>query len=178
MSTWKSSQGLRGSLLETMINESNRKYEEHKLALVQKIPTPITPVKMQGSKITLAFFEQKSTVDYLGCVQGIPICFDAKECNLKSFPLKNIHEHQLDFMKKLEEQNGVAFFIIYFKELDKIYYVPYKFIQEKWDLAKKGGKKSFNYQELDETLILKQSQGILVPYLDAIKIILEREDTK
>lgn len=118
MSTWKSSDGLRGSFLETLINESNKKYEEKGLALVQKIPTPIVPVKMNKGQITLAFFEQKSTVDYLGCVQGIPICFDAKECNVDSFPLKNVHKHQLDFMKKLEIQKGISFFIIYFKKRD------------------------------------------------------------
>ena len=33
--------GLRGSVLETMINQTNEKYEEKGLALVQKIPTPI-----------------------------------------------------------------------------------------------------------------------------------------
>ena len=36
--------------------------------------------------ITLAYFEQKSTVDYIGAVQGIPVCFDAKECNTDTFP--------------------------------------------------------------------------------------------
>ena len=29
-------------------------------------------------QITLAYFEQRSTVDYIGAVQGIPVCFDAK----------------------------------------------------------------------------------------------------
>ena len=168
--------GLRGSVLETMINQTNEKYEEKGLALVQKIPTPITPLQMNKGRITLAFFEEKSTVDYLGCVQGIPICFDAKECAVKSFPLKNIHEHQMDFMNKMEKQDGVSFFIIYFKEIDTIYYVPYSFVREKWDMAKNGGKKSFNYKELDKKYIIKQHNGLLVPYLDAIKLWLEEND--
>lgn len=176
MSTFKSEHGLRGSFLETLINESNQKYANKKLALVQKIPTPICPIRMKGSQITLAFFEEKSTVDYLGSVQGIPICFDAKECQEKSFPLKNVHEHQLEFMKQMEEQKGISFFIIYFKGVDRMYYVPYKFIQQKWDEAKNGGKKSFNYKELDEKFILKQENGILVPYLNGIKKVLEEEN--
>lgn len=162
--------GLRGSLLEEMINQSNTKYENSNLALVQKIPTPIKPMQMHGGKITLAFFEEKSTVDYLGCVQGIPVCFDAKECNLKSFPLKNIHKHQLEFMGKMQKQDGVAFFIIYFKIIDTIYFVPYDFVKSKWDMAEKGGKKSFRYDELDNKYILKSHNGLLVPYLDGIKI--------
>ena len=43
MGTWNS-RGLRGSTLEDMINHTNDLYREKKLALIQKIPTPITPV--------------------------------------------------------------------------------------------------------------------------------------
>ena len=46
MPSWNS-RGLRGSLLETLINMTNDKYREQGLALVQKVPTPITPV-IQG----------------------------------------------------------------------------------------------------------------------------------
>ena len=45
MGTW-SSRGLRGSTLEDMINMTNENYRDKKLALIQKIPTPITPVKI------------------------------------------------------------------------------------------------------------------------------------
>ena len=80
MPTWNS-RGLRGSTFEEYINRTNEKYLEHGLALIQKIPTPITPIKIdkQTRHITLAYFDQKSTVDYIGAIQGIPVCFDAKE---------------------------------------------------------------------------------------------------
>ena len=45
MATWNS-RGLRGSTLEELINRTNDQYREKGLALIQKIPTPITPVKM------------------------------------------------------------------------------------------------------------------------------------
>ncbi|MBQ9579650.1 MAG: Holliday junction resolvase RecU, partial [Lachnospiraceae bacterium] len=85
------SRGLRGSALEEMINMSNDKYEEAGLALIQKIPTPITPIEIDHDtkQITLAYFDKKSTVDYIGAVQGIPVCFDAKECNDDTFTLHN-----------------------------------------------------------------------------------------
>ena len=65
MATWNS-RGLRGSALEDMINRTNEKYAEAGLALIQKIPTPITPIKMdkEHGQITLAYFEQKSTRPY------------------------------------------------------------------------------------------------------------------
>ena len=88
MATW-SSRGLRGSTLEDMINRTNEKYREAGLALIQKVPTPITPVRIdqETRHITLAYFDQKSTVDYIGVVQGIPVCFDAKECKTERFPI-------------------------------------------------------------------------------------------
>ena len=66
---------------------------------VQKIPTPITPIKIDkdSSQITLAYFEKDSTVDYIGVVQGVPVCFDAKECATDTFTMRNIHEHQIRF---------------------------------------------------------------------------------
>ena len=91
MATWNS-RGLRGSTLEDLINYTIEIYRERKLAVIQKVPTPITPIEIDKSSrhITLAYFDQKSTVDYLGAVQGIPVCFDAKECAVFTFPLANI----------------------------------------------------------------------------------------
>ena len=66
MATW-SSRGLRGSTLEDLINRTNERYMENNLALIQKIPTPITPINIDKATrhITLAYFEQKSTVETL-----------------------------------------------------------------------------------------------------------------
>ena len=113
MATWNS-RGLRGSYLEDLINKSNEIYLEKGLALIQKIPTPITPIRIdkESRHITLAYFDQKSTVDYIGCVQGVPVCFDAKECTCDTFALQNIHPHQVKFMEEFEKQGGVSFLII------------------------------------------------------------------
>ena len=77
MGTWNT-RGLRGSGLEDLINHTNERYRENRLALIQKVPTPITPIEIDKASrhITLAYFGQKSTVDYIGAVQGIPVCFD------------------------------------------------------------------------------------------------------
>ena len=169
MPTWNS-RGLRGSVLEEMINRTNEKYREGKLALIQKIPTPITPVKIDNETrhITLAYFDQKSTVDYIGSVQGIPICFDAKESAEKTFALQNIHPHQVEFMKEFEEQDGIAFFLIYYSGEDLYYYLPFRHFLPFWERAEKGGRKSFRFDELDLTYILPKKQGVLVPYLEMI----------
>ena len=118
MATWNS-RGLRGSFLEELVNMTNDKYRSQKLALVQKVPTPIKPITIDQTTrhITLAYFEQKSTVDYIGVVQGIPICFDAKECVAETFPLQNIHfkYEELDPAYEISTYSGT--FVHYLEQI-------------------------------------------------------------
>lgn len=178
MGTWNS-RGLRGSTFEELINRTNEKYRETGLALIQKVPTPITPIKIEQETrhITLAYFDQKSTVDYIGAVQGIPVCFDAKECAVDTFSLQNIHEHQVLFMQDFERQDGIAFFLLYFTNRDCLYYLSFRQMMTFWNRAKEGGRKSFRFDELDQSYIFYGKLGVFVPYLDMIqKDMNERED--
>ncbi len=170
MSTWKS-RGLRGSALEDMINKTNERYLESGLALIQKIPTPITPINIdkRTRHITLAYFDQKSTVDYIGAVQGLPVCFDAKECATDTFALQNIHEHQVEFMINFEKQGGIAFFLIYYTGRDELYYLPLEMLRYFWDRAKAGGRKSFRHDELNPDYIIPKTGEVLVPYLEKLQ---------
>ncbi len=177
MGTWNS-RGLRGSTLEDMINRTNERYLEKGLALIQKIPTPITPVRIDKAQrhITLAYFDQRSTVDYIGAVQGIPVCFDAKECNTDTFPLQNIHEHQIAFMGNFEKQGGIAFLIIYYSARNELYYMRFAEIKKFWERAKEGGRKSIRYDELAPSFFMQLKSGCFVPYLEALQQDLEFRD--
>ncbi len=170
MGTWNS-RGLRGSTLEDLINISNEKYQQDRLGLIQKIPTPIKPINIdqQTRHITLAYFEQKSTVDYIGVIQGIPVCFDAKESKADTYPLQNIHEHQIHFMEDFEQQQGVSFIILYFSNRDEFYYIPFCDIIRFWKRSQLGGRKSFTYEEVDKAYQIHASRGVLVHYLEALK---------
>ena len=177
MATWNS-RGLRGSALEELINLTNEKYRENKLALIQKVPTPITPIQIdqESRHITLAYFDQKSTVDYIGAVQGIPVCFDAKECAVDTFSLRNIHEHQINFMRDFEKQQGISFLIIMFTGRNEFYYMRFEELNKFWNRMLDGGRKSFRFDELDPAFILPKKHGVLVPYLDAMRLDLETRE--
>ncbi len=170
MATWNS-RGLRGSTLEELLNRTNEKYLQNNLALIQKVPTPITPINIDKDTrhITLAYFDQKSTVDYIGVVQGVPVCFDAKECHTDTFPLANIHEHQINFMQNFENQQGVAFILISFTHRNEFYYMRFEELLRFWNRAKEGGRKSFRYEELKKEFFLNPLQGIMIPYLETIQ---------
>lgn len=177
MATWNT-RGLRGSTLEELINRTNEVYLEKGLALIQKVPTPITPIKIdkEHRHITLAYFEQKSTVDYIGVVQGIPVCFDAKECVSDTFALQNIHPHQVEFMKQFEKQGGISFLILFFSSRDELFYLPFCDMMKFWKRAQEGGRKSFRYTELDQNYYMKPKNGILVPYLETLQLDLDSRE--
>ncbi|RDU23028.1 Holliday junction resolvase RecU [Anaerosacchariphilus polymeriproducens] len=177
MPTWNS-RGLRGSHLEEIINRTNQKYKENNLALIQKVPTPITPVKIDSKSrhITLAYFDQKSTIDYIGAVQGLPVCFDAKECAVDTFSLQNIHEHQVEFMEKFEQQEGISFLLIYYSHKNIFCYLTFKKLNEFWKRGKNGGRKSFRFDELNADYLFESSNGYFIPYLEFLQKDLDSRD--
>ena len=177
MGTWNT-RGLRGSTLEDLINHTNDGYREKGLALIQKIPTPITPVSIEKESrhITMAYFDQKSTVDYIGAVQGVPVCFDAKECAVETFPLHNIHPHQIAFMREFEEQGGNSFIILSYTVKNEIYYLPFDEILRFWTRMEEGGRKSFTYEEVDKSWQIRSCRDIFVHYLEMIQKDLDRRD--
>ncbi len=178
MATWKT-RGLRGSAFESLINSTNEYYRSKKLALVQKIPTPITPLKFDSERklITEAYFDKDSTVDYIGVVQEIPVAFDAKECHTDTFSMQNIHEHQYRFMEEFEEQGGVAFVLIYFTERNDMYYLRFKELREYYErIERDGHAKNFKYNELEDDYFLKPRGPAIVNYLEGLSLDLsERE---
>lgn len=170
MGYW-ATRGLRGDAFEELINLSNEKYRTSGLALVQKIPTPIKPVELDSERgnIKKAYFEKRSTVDFIGVVQGIPICFDAKNVQKDLLPLSNIHEHQLNFMDDFEKQEGISFFLVRFEHLDEIYYVPYRFVKEYVVRSQNGGRKSIPVAEIRKHCFLVEvKQAYFVHYLEAL----------
>lgn len=120
----KSGYANRGMELESDINLTNEYYIKEKKAFIYKKPTPIkiSRVDYERSKITEAFFDTQSTLDYNGIYKGNYIEFDAKETNSKtSFPLSNIHKHQIEHIKNILSHDGVVFLIVRFTILDKNY---------------------------------------------------------
>lgn len=177
MATWNS-RGLRGSTLEDFINQTNIRYQERRLALIQKVPTPITPVRIDKNQrhITLAYFEKKSTVDYIGAVQGIPVCFDAKECKTDTFPIRNIHQHQVEFMEAFEAQEGISFLIFYYSHRNECYYMRFTELKKFWQRAQEGGRRSILLTELNPEYFLTIQNGFYIPYLETLQLDLrERE---
>ena len=165
-----STRGLRGSLLEELINKTNAAYLEDDLAVIQKLPTAIKPVELDSERgvITLAYFDGQSTVDYMGNIQGIPVCFDAKETSKMYLPLSNIHEHQLKFMEKFSAQGGVSFILVNFTATDSVFLLEFETLKQAWDNAARGGRKSIPSEDFSSRLKITRNGRYLIHYLEAV----------
>lgn len=174
MGYWNT-RGLRGSVLEETINVTNELYLSKNMGLIQKIPTPIKPITIDQTKrvITLAYFDQKSTVDYIGIVQGVSICFDAKETTKESLPMANVHEHQIQFMEAFEKQGGVAFLIVYFKRYEQYFYLQFELLKKFYDLACNGGRKSIPYSAFEDAYEITIEGGMYLNYLKGLQKFLD-----
>ena len=172
----KTCYGNRGMVLESDVNETNNYYLINNIAVIYKKPTPVKILHLDynTNKITNAFFETQSTLDYNGVYKGKYIEFDAKETNSKtSFPLSNIHNHQIKHIENIINNNGICFLIVRFVSLNKTFLL---FGNDLINFINNEKRKSIPlsfFEKKCKTIELKYS-----PRLDYIKIINEFMEEK
>lgn len=161
----------RGMDLESDINITNQYYIENAIAYIYKKPTPIQVTKIDYKNNSMiikeGYFKEPSTTDYNGLYKGLYIDFEAKETNNKtSFPLSNIHKHQIEHIRNIINNGGIGFLIVRFSTLDKTFVLMGKDLIEFID---KNERKSIPLEYFT-------SFGFLIPYnyrprLDYLKVI-------
>lgn len=166
----------RGKSLEDDLNETNMFYLDRNMANIHKKPVPIQIVKVDyparsAAVIKEAYFRTPSTTDYNGVWNGYYIDFEAKETDSKtSFPLKNIHPHQMNHMHSVTSQRGIAFFIIRFSTLNRNFVISYNVVAKWFSAMDEGGRKSIPIAVF-ELEAIEISEGYLprLDYLQAVK---------
>lgn len=161
--------GNRGMTLENDINLTNDYYREKGIALIYKKPTPIKVLKINETKTRIkdGFYEQKSTLDYNGVYKGKYIEFDAKETNSKtSFPISNIHPHQIEHIKNVLYHKGIVFLIVRFNYYNKTYLLSGESLIEYINNSKKKSIPLDYFEKNCQVIELKYT-----PRLDYLKTI-------
>ncbi len=165
----------RGMNLEDDLNQTNNYYLVTDRAVIYKKPTPVTIVKVdfksrEDAVIKEAYFKTPSTTDYNGIYNGKYIDFEAKETlNTEYFPLRNIHDHQIEHLRKVLNHGGIAFLIVRFTNLNVTYFLEAKYLLE---FLEKNTRKSIpvSYFE-DKGYILQERFNPRLDYLRIIDII-------
>lgn len=169
----------RGAYLEEMIAQANEVYMSKGLAIITKIPTPWKVKKhrqylpyTRQYQILQAFPEKKSTVDFGGTADNFSIWFDVKATNNKRyFPLANILPHQMDYLKKVDNQGGKAFLLIHSTEIKKTWIL---WIDQLMKFIEETERKSITFEWLEKNCDeVKSGQGVALDYLP---LVLKRKE--
>lgn len=159
----------RGMGLETLIEYTNAQYANKGIAQIQKIPTSWKIVR-QAKRIATAFPEKKSTVDFMGVYGGRAIAFDAKSTENKTrFPFANVEQHQINFMKKWQNNGGIAFFIIEFTVHKETYLLT---LDEFLEMREMSDRESipYKYFQVMGTKVMSGAGGVLLDYLKHVGV--------
>lgn len=170
----------RGMSLEDDLNKSNEYYLETRRALIHKKPIPVQIVKVDyprrsAAKITEAYYKTPSTTDYNGIYRGRAIDFEAKETKSKtSFPLKNIHPHQIKHLERVLYHGGIGFVIIRFSSLDETYLVDAAYMIDRYQ---NGEAKSIPYAQIKANAsIIHRGFTPRLRYLDNVDELYFKEE--
>lgn len=162
----------RGMNLEEDLNDSNKFYLDSDIASIYKKPTPITINKVdyksrKDAVIKEAHFIIPSTTDYNGIYKGKYIDFEAKETkSMTSFPLNNIHKHQIEHLKRINKMGGIGFIIVRFVRLNNTYLL---FIEDLLEFLDNNNRASIPLEYFNNKgIIIKEG---LSPRLDYLKIV-------
>ena len=171
--TYKNVYANRGRRLEDLIDIANKQYHNLGLARIDKVATPIRILNIKGNRVS-GFLEQKSTVDYIGTANGRIVVFDAKQTKGNRFPLSNVAEHQMDYMGEIDKLGGIAFIIVEFTDINKIYRLEYERLKDYWGIWQNNkGKRGYASIPLEEFSLkrkeLRQRRGIALDYLEGVE---------
>lgn len=163
----------RGMIFEHELNKSNEYYINTNKALIYKKPTPVRIVKVDypnrsHAKIVEAYYQTPSTTDYNGIYRGKYIDYEAKETQNLSFSFTHIFPHQVEHLKKVDEHGGIAFVIIFFKKVDKVFMIDIKDFYKVYKAGQTGEKHSIKYTDIEKIGGLEVSRGYS-PYVDYLK---------
>lgn len=152
----------RGKGLQLLVNQTNAVYKHKGWALVDEVATPTKNIRGR------IVYEKKSTVDYVGIAQGRGIAFDAKATQINTrFELKNVHDHQVEYLKRFMDQGGISFLLIEFSKLREFYFVRMPFFLKYWEAAKDNGPKSIPYQDIYLNCDpIRTRRGVPLDYLE------------
>jgi recombination protein U len=168
----------RGSALEQAVEQANAQYAALGIARITKnaVPTKVLPDRRADAGVKV--IRQKSIVDYSGVWLGRSVAFDCKENREATyFPLKNVHEHQVDFLAGWEQAGGIAFLLVYHEPEQAVYLLPYLVLACYWADWKAGtGRASIPAWEFKNLSRVRPGRSCTLDYLATLDAWLKSQN--
>lgn len=181
----RESHGNRGKEFEGMLEKTHHYYRVRGVADVDYIPNafiycseadyrrlaPEMKARM-GDGRTLR--RARTSGDYRGTLRGRGLAFDAKQFSDERLQLKKIPRHQLESLCSFARAGGIAGFMVYARQVGKVYWVEARQMRDLCDRALSSkGVKTLNLDWFVENALLvdKVIPGGLVEYDKSLALL-------
>lgn len=153
-----------GQYFEKMIDAACRYYEEKKMAVIEKTPEPMRPIKSLGGGKFVAHYEKQAQPDYKGTLaNGRAIVFEAKHTSTDKIDQSRLTKEQSKSLQKHNELGAITFILVSI-DLQSFYRVPW----EVWKNMKKlYGHKHMTIEELEPFKI--KATGGIIRFLEGVE---------
>jgi recombination protein U len=153
-----------GQHFENMIDAACRYYEDRQLAVIEKTPEPMRPIKSLGGGKFVAHYEKQAQPDYKGTlVTGRAVVFEAKHTSATKIEQSRLSIEQSDRLQKHSELGAVTFVLVSI-DLQSFYRVPWDIWK---DMKKLFGHKHMTIEELEPYKV--KAAGGTIKFLEGVQ---------
>ena len=153
-----------GQYFEKMIDAACRYYEDRQIAVIEKTPEPMRPIKSLGGGKFVAHYEKQAQPDYKGTLaNGRAIVFEAKYTSADKIEQSRLTEEQCERLQKYSELGAIAFILVSV-DLQNFYRVPWTVWR---DMKEIYGHKHMTIEELEPFKI--KATGGIIRFLEGVE---------
>ncbi len=153
-----------GQYFEKMIDAACKFYEDNKIAIIEKTPEPMKPIKSLGNGKFIACYEKQAQPDYKGTLaSGKAIVFEAKHTDSDKIEQSRLTAEQCDRLQKYTELGAITFVLISVN-LENFYRVPWTIWK---DMKGLYGHRHMTINELKPFSV--KSNGRIIRFLEGVE---------
>lgn len=148
-----------GNLFEQIIDISCIHYKRKKVALIEKTPEPMKPIRSLGKGRFVACFEKQAQPDYKGTLNnGQAIIFEAKHTDKEQIEQSRLTDEQMELLGLYSEMGAICFILVSIG-MEKFYRIPW----EVWrDMKVIYNRKHMKLHELEDYKVTVQNGLIML----------------
>lgn len=148
-----------GEVFENIINGACRYYREKGIAIIEKTPEPMRPLKPYGRGQFIACFEKQAQPDYKGVLcDWTAIIFEAKHTDTGRMQESVITQTQRQNLNDFYRM-GAQCFVMVSMEFEKFYRVPWEVFG---DMKPRFGRKYMTEKELEPYRLVQRCGTLLI----------------
>lgn len=127
-----------GMYIEQLVDRTISYYQFNNLGLLEKRQIPIKVLKHINETTIVAKLTAKAKVDYFGYINQKYLEIECKQTKHEYFDLALIKQHQMNYLKYINECHCLSYVLIYFEKYDKVVALSYKKMINCKQIAKKN----------------------------------------